>query len=230
MRCRWRWHCHPPDTTQVNVLDNEDFRITDIQFKTIIASSLPASWDAFTEPYVGRRQGMIGTDPKKLTSSQEFIGIIKEEYGCHKNRMDTSPSTKLSSTSTYYSNTCSPYSSAQPNNRPLADHICSIPAPAMPATVASGTFCRNCRQSTHTTDNCKWLGQPKCNKCGWFGHVAAKCFRSGAQKRKYEGDQGGKQNRTGKKRKQAHCAAEDAHSGQTNEGIVIYSEATKRRN
>ena len=69
-----------------------------------------------------------------------------------------------------------------------------------------------------------WLGQPKCNKCGWFGHVAAKCFRSGAQKRKYEGDQGGKQKRTGKEREQAHCAAEDAHSGQTNEGIVFTAE------
>ena len=64
---------------RLNVLDDEDFRITDIQFKTIIASSLPQSWDAFTEPYVGRRKGTVETDPKKLTSSQEFIGIIKEE-------------------------------------------------------------------------------------------------------------------------------------------------------
>jgi hypothetical protein len=44
-------------------------RITDTQFKTIIASSLPQSWDAFTEPYVGRRIGTVEIDPKKLTSS-----------------------------------------------------------------------------------------------------------------------------------------------------------------
>ncbi len=66
----------------LNVLDNKDFRITDIQFKMIIVLSLPLLWDAFTEPYIGRRQGMTETDLKKLTSSQEFIRIIKEEYGC----------------------------------------------------------------------------------------------------------------------------------------------------
>jgi len=38
----------------LNVLEDADFCITDVQFKTIIASSLPASWDVFTEPYVGR--------------------------------------------------------------------------------------------------------------------------------------------------------------------------------
>ena len=206
---------------RLNVLDNEDFRITDIQFKTIIASSLPPSWDAFTEPYVGRRQGTIETDPKKLTSSQEFIGIIKEEYGRRKNRKDTA---KTSNSSTYYANTRSTYSSNQSSNRPLSDRIHSAPNPAMPATVASGTFCRNCRQDTHTTDNCKWLGQPKCNKCGWFGHIAAKCFRSGAQKRKYQGDQGGKPKRVGKEREQAHCAAEDTHSDQQNESIAFTAE------
>jgi hypothetical protein len=65
---------------RLTVLDDADFRITDIQFKTIIASSLPSSWDVFTEPYVGRRVGVAENDPKKLTSSQEFIGILKEEY------------------------------------------------------------------------------------------------------------------------------------------------------
>src|SRR5467141_641947 len=42
--------------------------------------------------------------------------------------------------------------------------------------------------NTHTTDNCRWLGQPKCNKCGWFGHVSAKCFRN-KQKRKNENEE-----------------------------------------
>jgi len=52
------------DWERLNVLDDADFRITDIQFKTIIASSLPPSWDVFTEPYVGRRVGVIEVDPK----------------------------------------------------------------------------------------------------------------------------------------------------------------------
>jgi len=57
---------------RLNVLDDTDFCISNIQFKMIIASSLPPSWDTFTEPYVGRRIGATKNDPKKLTSSQEF--------------------------------------------------------------------------------------------------------------------------------------------------------------
>jgi hypothetical protein len=64
----------------LNILDDADFRITDIQFKMIVASSLLSSWDIFTEPYVGCCIGTAEKDSKKLTSSQEFIGILKEEY------------------------------------------------------------------------------------------------------------------------------------------------------
>ncbi len=199
---------------RLNVLDNEDFRITDIQFKTIIASSLPPSWDAFTEPYVGRRQGITETDPKKLTSSQEFIGIIKEEYGRRKTRKDSTTIAKPTTSSTYYSNTHSS------NKRSLTERIQD---PTTPANVSSGTFCRNCRQNTHTTDNCKWLGQPKCNKCGWFGHIGSKCFRN-KQKRKNENEEGGKGKvKKTEKREQVHRATEDEHE-HANEGITFTAE------
>jgi len=62
----------------------------------IIASSLPPSWDTFTEPYVGRHVGVVKQDPKKLTSSQEFIRILKEEYTKRKDRNNTQQ--------TYYTN------------------------------------------------------------------------------------------------------------------------------
>jgi hypothetical protein len=50
-------------------------------------------------------------------------------------------------------------------------------------------FC-NCGHNTHTTDNCRWLGQPKCNKCSWFGHIGADCHCQ-TSKRK-NGDNGGR--------------------------------------
>ncbi|SRR6266545_2364780 len=85
----------------------------------------------------------------------------------------TKPST---TSSTYYSNIRPSHPSSQSSNRTLAERI----DPAMPATAVSGVFCRNCQQNNHTTDNCRWLGQPKCNKCGWFGHVGAvKLLRHG---------------------------------------------------
>ena len=65
---------------RINQMNDEDFKISDILFKIIISSSLPLSWDTFTESYVGGRKGMTETDPKKLMGSQQFIGILKEEY------------------------------------------------------------------------------------------------------------------------------------------------------
>ena len=65
---------------RINQLDEEDFKISDVLFKVIISSSLPLSWDTFTESYVGGRKGVTETDLKKLMGSQQFIGILKEEY------------------------------------------------------------------------------------------------------------------------------------------------------
>jgi predicted ATP-dependent serine protease len=40
---------------------------------------------------------------------------------------------------------------------------------------ATGMLCCNCGHNTHTTDNCQWLGQLKCNKYSWFGYVGTEC-------------------------------------------------------
>jgi hypothetical protein len=61
-------------------MDDNDFKISNIFFKVILLSSLPESWDTFTEPYVGIHKGVDKNNPKKTISSQEFIGILKEEY------------------------------------------------------------------------------------------------------------------------------------------------------
>jgi hypothetical protein len=47
-------------------MNKENFKISDVLFKIIISSSLPLSWDTFTEPYVGGRKGVIETDPNKV--------------------------------------------------------------------------------------------------------------------------------------------------------------------
>jgi hypothetical protein len=91
--------CLKKQWEQLNVLNDEDFRITDVQFKMIITSSLPCAWDVFTEPYVGGRKGTVNKEPKKLTSSQEFIGIIKEEYARRKSRTPTATTMQVTHTS-----------------------------------------------------------------------------------------------------------------------------------
>ena len=161
----------------------------DIQFKTIISSSFPLSWNTFTEPYVGRCRGIVETDPKKLTSSQQFIGIIKEEHGCWKARKENG--IVQSSTQIYYS---------QANNKCL---LVDCITPHNSINNSSGMLCRNCGLRNHITDDCRWLGRSKCKKCNRF-HMGAECRRD--PKRKWNDTEGGQQKRM--RQEQTHIVTE----------------------
>jgi len=63
----------------INLLSAQDFMISDMFFKIIISSSLPLSWDAFTQAYVVETRCHATRNPFKNMNSQEFIGIIKAE-------------------------------------------------------------------------------------------------------------------------------------------------------
>ena len=67
---------------RINLIADDDFKVSDNQFKVLISFSLPAEWDMFTEAYIGSRQDILETDLKKLMGSQQFIGVIKEEAIC----------------------------------------------------------------------------------------------------------------------------------------------------
>jgi hypothetical protein len=64
---------------RLNLVDDGNFKILEIQFKIAIVSSLPPTWDGFTQPYISIRKG-DNTDPKLSATSQELIGVLKEEY------------------------------------------------------------------------------------------------------------------------------------------------------
>lgn len=187
------------DWERLNVLDNDDLHITDIQFKTIIASSLPPSWDAFAEPYVGRRRGIIETDPKKLMSSQQFIGIIKEEYSRRKARKENGGI--QSTTQIYYSQANNKCSLA--DKRLLADRI----TPQISVNNSSGMLCRNCGLRNHITDDCRWLGKSKCEKCNRF-HIGTECRCD--QKRKWNDTEGGQKRM---RQEQTHIVTEKGDGG-----------------
>ena len=136
-------------------------------------SSLPPSWDTFTEPYVGRRVGVKETNPKKLIHSQEFIGIIKEEYLQRKSRSEREKSDQ-----TYYSQ------NHPSGKRSLEDRLQDRPSGSK---SYSGPSCRNCGHPSHDTKDCWWLGKPKCNKCGFFGHLEKDCQGKGKGKKRKDG-------------------------------------------
>jgi len=49
---------------KLNLLGDNNFKISDLLFKIIISSLLPPSWNAFTKMYVGGQAAIIDTDPK----------------------------------------------------------------------------------------------------------------------------------------------------------------------
>ena len=64
---------------RLNLVEDERFQIAEVQFKIAIMPSLLSSWDNFTQPYIsiGKDES---SDPKLKMTSQELIGVLKEEY------------------------------------------------------------------------------------------------------------------------------------------------------
>ena len=128
---------------QINLTADPNFHISDAQFKVIISSSLPQSWDSFTEDYVGRRTNIVETNPKKPMTSQEFIGIIREEYqrrtGCEEE-----------STNLVIHN-----SQPKPPKLNLAQRIGNT----------SDKWCSHCKRKNHNNADCLFLNNtPPCRK------------------------------------------------------------------
>ena len=148
---------------RINQMDEEDFKISDTLFKIIISSSLPLLWDTFTEPYVGRRKGIIEIDPKKLMGSQQFIGILKEEYiQCQLRTEET-------------------VNSVIPNQF-LQNRLTS--SKGNTGNTDTGMYCKHCGLKNHNTPDCNHLGKSKCSFCGKFSHMDDKCSEKHKGKRK----------------------------------------------
>jgi gag-polypeptide of LTR copia-type len=47
---------------RLQLIDDDNFHIPEVQFKIAIVSSLPESWDSFTQPYVSIRKGPQNVD------------------------------------------------------------------------------------------------------------------------------------------------------------------------
>ena len=63
----------------INQACSKSFKVSEVEFKATIASSLPLSWDTYTEPYVGEYD-KTQPDYRKQMSSKAFIGDIIEWY------------------------------------------------------------------------------------------------------------------------------------------------------
>ena len=71
---------------QLRKFGDKNYRTSETLFKGLIASTLPPSWDQFTNSYIVGQLDEETTDPKKLITSQELIGIIHQEAERHDTR------------------------------------------------------------------------------------------------------------------------------------------------
>jgi transposase InsO family protein len=134
----------------ISAIGDDDFKITDTLFKLIISSSLPASWDAFTENYVGGHVQI--KDSNKVLSSQQFIGILTAEY---KRRIERSQQGETVNQATSY-------------NKPLKGRIS---APRL-----NNVSCKHCGKQGHAFTDCIYVGKSKCNHCNKF-HASKECWK-----------------------------------------------------
>ena len=162
---------------RINQLNEDDFKISDVLFKVIISSSLPLSWDTFTELYVGGHKSITKMDLKKLMGLQQFIGILKEEY---LQRQLRSHKGEIVNQINY-------------SKRSLENRITAGPS------ASSGLLCKHCRKDNHNTLNCKHLRDGKCSICGKFGHTSDRCWER--NKGKWKNGKGDRDNGKSQKRK-----------------------------
>jgi hypothetical protein len=189
------WEC-------INALGSGRFQISDLFFKTIIASSLPPSWG---------ETDFVNIDPMKKMSSQELIGAIVSEWARRESRMGDASKGKPSNAA--YNPT------RRPNTKgkvPLIGRISQRPS-ASNGKEDQRVFCRLCKKNTHETDDCSRWEDLRCNYCHKPGHPEDICWN------KHKDKKPGYMGRPTKRSRR-----EEAHGGEAGGGseeITFYAEA-----
>ena len=140
-------------------------------FIVIISLSLPPTWDAFIELYVG---GQMDHDPKYRLSSQKRIRLIKEEYIRLEQRNHPSESTIDTA-----------YETNRGTHKSLAMRISK---PSVQPKPQNNLYCRHRILTNHTVEHCQNLGRDSCGSCGKYGHARKDCRKNRGNKRKRDED------------------------------------------
>ena len=160
---------------RINALGSEHFQISDLFFKIIIASSLPPSWDHFTETYIGSETGFVHFDPKKQMSSQEFIGVIISEYN---RRVSHVHGTLRSDTVNI-----NPRRSNAKGKSSLITRISQRSEAPQGKENKGGDPCRLCKKTSHITHDCPRWDDLRCDYCHRPGHREDDCWHKHKDKK-----------------------------------------------
>lgn len=172
---------------RLNLVDDNNFKIPEVQFKIAIISSLPPSWDNFTRPYISIQKGDTA-DPKVHATSQELIGVLKEENVRRLRRTG-----KIQKQETV--------------------HQTKINKPSLVSRMTDAERCGQCGMRSHKTKDCRFLGQNKCGICERFGHKTEDCYSRKAKDLKRKSGWNPDKNKT-KKKKLTDKRKEETNEGE----------------
>ena len=163
---------------QLSLFGDTNYHVSKFLFKQIIASSLPESWDQYTDQFIAGQLDFVDTDPKKNIDNQQFIGILKQEYEWQESRK---PRATKSSEQALIAYGCD---NARP---PLASQI-SGNMYNQNRTLPPQMHCRICRLTNHYMRNCQFKGKLKCMTCGRFRHKTKDYRNAGTGERAHDND------------------------------------------
>ena len=203
---------------QLSLFRDTNYRVSEFLFKRIIASSLPESWDQFTDQFVAGQLDFVDTDPKKNIDNQQFIGYIKQEY-------ERRQSCKSGATS------------GKSSEQALFAHGRDNAKPPLASRITGNTYnqnrtspptrCRICRLTNHYTRDCRFKGKPKCATCRRFGHKTKDHRNAGTSEHAHDDDGGGNRYNSNKRPQQeANKAdsAEQANAAEHEDHIAFMAE------
>lgn len=151
----------------LNLVDDNNFKIPEVQFKIQIVSLLPPSWDNFTRPYISIHKG-DSINPKLMVTSQELIGVLKEEYIWWQRRTGKLPKEEVV-------------------------HQTNLGKPSFLGWMQNAECCGHCGLRNHKTKDCRFLGQTRWGICNCFSHATNECYSKkvkGLKQKREKGDTG----------------------------------------
>jgi hypothetical protein len=150
----WEW---------INLLSTKDFTISDMFFKIIISSSLPPSWDAYTQAYIAETRHHTTRDPFRNMSSQEFIGVITAEA---ERRLGIQRGTNVAFTVKAKNNKGKGQSLLKCMMSKLKDTKLNDDNKEQTDKKTKKLYCKHCKTRGHLANDCdKWDKDP-CPHCG----------------------------------------------------------------
>ena len=166
---------------QIHALSAQEFKISDLFFKVIISSSLPPSWDNFTQAYIAKTRCHATHDPFRNMSSTEFIGVIKSEAKRRLRRLTLAQNTH----SAFGSSTRRRKGKGRASSPLLLKQITQEVTQKVQGIKLGDTenhvdddklFCKCCTKPGHKTDDCYLWNRKKCIHCDKFNHTSEDCY------------------------------------------------------